>query len=233
VAAAAAQQLGPFCRGVETRFPFSRDPGAADMPMGDFVRLFGPGGAFDQFFAQALQGVVDTSQRVWRPISPDGGPSPVSVADVAQFQRAAAIRNAFFPTPLPGQAAAALRFELVPLSLDAGSSGAVLEVDGLKTPIATGGAAGRSVSMQWPSNGRVSLSFDGEPAAQAMVNDGSWAALRFVARGRLERGNVPDRMRLTLQQGARAAEFELRASSIVHPFGLSELAAFRCPQLKP
>ena len=233
VAAAAAQQLGPFCRGVETRFPFSRDPAAADMPMGDFVRLFGPGGAFDQFFAQALQGVVDTSQRVWRPISPDGGPAPVSVADVAQFQRAAVIRNAFFPTPLPGQAAAALRFDIVPLSLDAGASGAVLEVDGVKTPIAPGGAAGRAVQLHWPSNGRVGLSFDGEPAGQTLVSDGPWAALRFVARGRLQPGAVPDKMRLTLQQGARTAEFELRASSIVHPFGLSELAAFRCPQLKP
>jgi type VI secretion system protein ImpL len=233
VAAAAALQLGPFCRGVESRFPFSRDPAAADMPMGDFVRLFGPGGAFDQFFTQALQSVVDTSQRVWRPISPDGGPAPVSAADVAQFQRAAAIRNAFFPTPLPGQAAAALRFDLVPLSLDAGSSGAVLEVDGVKTAIAPGGAAGRAVQLHWPATGRVSLSFDGEPAAQALVNDGSWAALRFVARGRLQPGTVPDKMRLTLQQGARTAEFELRASSIVHPFGLTELAAFRCPQLKP
>jgi type VI secretion system protein ImpL len=203
------------------------------MPMGDFVRLFGPGGAFDQFFTQALQSVVDTSQRVWRPISPDGGPAPVSAADVAQFQRAAAIRNAFFPTPLPGQAAAALRFDLVPLSLDAGSSGAVLEVDGVKTAIAPGGAAGRAVQLHWPATGRVSLSFDGEPAAQALVNDGSWAALRFVARGRLQPGTVPDKMRLTLQQGARTAEFELRASSIVHPFGLTELAAFRCPQLKP
>jgi type VI secretion system protein ImpL len=233
VAAAAAQQLGPFCKGVEARFPFNRDPAAADMPMGDFVRLFGPGGAFDQFFSQSLQGLVDTSQRVWRPVTPDGAAAPISAADVAQFQRAAAIRNAFFPTPLPGQATAGLRFDLVAQSLDAGTSGAVLEVDGVKTPIAAGAAPGRVAAMHWPSNARVSLGFDGDPPSQALVNDGPWAAMRFIARGRLQATAVQDRMRLSIQNGARTAEFELRTSSIVHPFGLRELAEFRCPQLKP
>lgn len=233
VAAAAAQQLAPFCKGVETRFPFKRDAAAPDMPMDDFVRLFGPGGAFDQFFAQTLRGFVDTSQKPWKAVAVDGGPPPVSAADIAQFQRAAAIRDAFFPAPLPGQPSAALRFDLVPLGLDAAAKGAVLEVDGSKTPIAPGTAAGRSVVLQWPSKGSIALSFDGEPASSALVNDGAWAALRFVARGKLQAGTVPDRLRLSLQQGARTAEFELRTSSIVHPFALRELAEFRCPQLAP
>ena len=232
VAAAGAQQLGPFCRNVESRFPFNRDAAAADMPIGDFMRLFGPAGAFDQFFTQTLAALVDTSQKVWRPVSSDGGPAPVSATDVAQFQRAAAIRNAFFPAPLPGQAVGALNFDLVPLSLDPGG-GAVLEVDGAKMVIAPGAGGGRAVPLQWPSRGRISLSFDGEPAGQAQVNEGPWAALRFVARGRLSPGSVPDRLRLTLPHGSRAVEFELRTSSIVHPFGMRELAEFRCPQLKP
>ena len=231
VAAAAAQQLAPFCRGVDTRFPFKRDAGAPDMPMDDFLRLFGPGGALDQFFAQNLQSLVDTSQRPWRPIAADGGSPPVSPADIAQFQRAAVIRNAFFPASLPGQPSA-LRFELLPLPLEAGVRGAVLDVDGSKTAIAPGAAPARAVPLQWPSRGSISLSVDGETAAP-LANDGPWAALRFVARGRLVPTSVPDRLRLSLQQGARSVEFELRTSSIVHPFGLRELAEFRCPQLTP
>jgi type VI secretion system protein ImpL len=236
VAAAAAQQLAPFCKGVESRFPFKRDASAPDMPMDDFVRLFGPGGAFDQFFAQTLRGFVDTSQRPWKAVAVDGGPPAVSAADIAQFQRAAAIRDAFFPAPLPGQPSAALRFDLVPLGLDSAAKGAVLEVDGTKTAMApgtSGAAAGRSVVLQWPSKGSIVLSFDGEPATSVLANDGAWAALRFVARGKLQPGTVPDRLRLSVQQGARTAEFELRTSSIVHPFALRELAEFRCPQLAP
>jgi type VI secretion system protein ImpL len=233
VAAAAAQQLAPFCKGVEARFPFRRDAGAPDMPMDDFVRLFGPGGAFDQFFSQSLRSFVDTSQRPWRPVAADGGPPPVSPADIAQFQRAAAIRDAFFPAPLPGQPSGALRFDLVPLGLDAAARGAVLEVDGTKTVIAPGAGSARASQLQWPAKGNVSLSFDGEPPGTALNNDGPWAALRFIARGRLQPTSVPDRLRVSLQQGARSADFELRTGSIVHPFALRELAEFRCPQLTP
>jgi type VI secretion system protein ImpL len=233
VAAAAAQQLGPFCKGVEARFPFRRDAAAPDMPMDDFVRLFGPNGAFDQFFAQTLRSLVDTSQKPWRAVAADGGPPPVSAADIAQFQRAAAIRDAFFPAALPGQASNALRFDLVPLALDSSGRGAVLDVEGTKTVLSPGAAPGRAAQLQWPARGGVSLSFDGEPSASALVADGPWAALRFVARGKVVPTAVPERVRVTLQQGSRTADFELRASSIVHPFALRELAEFRCPQLAP
>jgi type VI secretion system protein ImpL len=233
VAAAAAQQLAPFCSGVETRFPFSQDPGAADMPMNDFVRLFGPGGAFEQFFAQNLRDFVDTSKRVWQPVSMAGGQSPISSSDVAQFQRAAVIRNAFFPAALPGQAAASLRFELVPLALDPGARSATLEADGVKTPLAASSMPGRAVALTWPARSAVILSFDGDEQAPPLANDGPWAALRFVARSRLQPTSVPDKLRLTMQSGSRAAEFELRTNSIVHPFGLRELADFRCPRLGP
>ena len=229
VAAAASQQLAPFCRGVEARFPFNREAGAADMPMDDFMRLFGPGGAFEQFFAQNLLPLVDTSQRIWRPAVVDGGPPAVSASDVAQFQRAAEIRNAFFPPPLPGQPSKALQFELVPLGTS-GNVAAVLEVDGAKAQMGPGAGQGRPVVLQWPSRGRVSLGFDGEPAP-AWVFDGPWAALRLIARGRLQPTGVPDKLRLSLQQGGRAVEFEVRTSSIVHPFGLPALAEFRCPRL--
>ena len=229
VAAAAGQQLAPFCRNLEARFPFNRSAQATDMPMDDFARLFGPGGALDQFFNQNLRELVDTSQRPWRPATVAGAPAAVAAADVLQFQRAATIRNAFFPTPVPGQAASGLRFELVPM----GGTGGTLVVDGVSTPIPAGSAPGRPVSLQWPARGSISLAFEGEPAANNWVHDGPWATLRFVARGRLQPTAVPDRLRLTAQQGTRTIEFELRTSSIVHPFGLADLADFRCPRLTP
>ncbi len=233
VAAAGAQQLAPFCRGVETRFPFRQDASAPDMPMDDFARLFGPGGVFDQLFAQTLRNHVDTRQKPWRTVAVEGSPSPVAAADIAQFQRAATIRDAFFPAPLPGQPPSALRFELLPLALNPAGRGATLEADGVKTVIAPGAAGARAVPLQWPSRGAVSLSFDGDAPGAGLLNDGPWAALRFVSRGRLAATNTQDRFRLSIQQGERSAEFELRTGSIVHPFMLRELAEFRCPKLAP
>ena len=229
IAAAAAQQLAPFCKQVETRFPFKRDPDAPDMPVDDFVRLFGPGGVFDQFFSQTIRNYVDTTQRPWRPVAADGLAPPVVPADILQFQRAAAIRDAFFP----GQAGGGLRFELMPLGLSAGARGAVLDVEGAKTAIVPGAVGARLVQMQWPSRGPVSIAFDPPSSIGSQQFDGAWASMKFIARGRLAPSRTPDRMRFTIQQGEHAAEFELRASSIVHPFMLRELAEFRCPQLSP
>jgi type VI secretion system protein ImpL len=158
-----------------------------------------------------------------------GGPAPISATDVAQFQRAAAIRNAFFPAPLPGQAASALQFELIPL----GGSGGTLVADGVSHPIAAGNRPGRPVTLQWPSRGSISVAFEGEPAASAWVLDGPWAALRLASRGRLQPTADANRLRLTLVQGGKALDFELRTRSVVHPFGMAELAEFRCPRLTP
>jgi type VI secretion system protein ImpL len=49
----------------------------------------------------------------------------------------------------------------------------------------------------------------------------------------LARGPSPDRLRLRVVQGDRSIDFELRAGSSQHPFGLAELAQFRCPSFAP
>ena len=42
-----------------------------------------------------------------------------------------------------------------------------------------------------------------------------------------------DPLRLRVTQGDRVIDFELRAGSTQHPFGLRELTEFRCPTLSP
>jgi type VI secretion system protein ImpL len=232
IAAAGAQALGPFCRGLETRFPFRRDPNAAEMPFDDFVRLFGPGGTFDQFFAQHLRNFVDTTQRPWRLVAADGLAPPISPADLMQFQRAAAIRDGFFPSGLVG-AAMGLRFELMPQGMDPGATGAVLEVESNRVNIARGAVGARPIPLIWPSRGGVSMTFEPAPLSGAPITfDGAWSSMKLVARGQLTQiGQASDRFRLRLVQGERSAEFELRASSVQNPFALRELAEFRCPAL--
>jgi type VI secretion system protein ImpL len=201
------------------------------MPYDDFVRLFGPGGTFDQFFAQHLRNFVDITQRPWRLVAADGLTPPISPADLMQFQRAAAIRDAFWPAGIAG-AAMGLRFELVPLGIDPGATAAVLEVEGNRAILAGEGASTRPIPMQWPARGGITLTFT-PSSAGPLATDGAWAAMRLVAAGRLVATRTGDRLRLTLRQGDNNAEFELRTSSIVHPFALRELQEFRCPTLAP
>ena len=232
IAAAGGAALAPFCRGLETRFPFRRTADAAEMPLDDFVRMFGPGGVFDQFFAQHLRNFVDITQRPWRLVAADGLAPPISPADLMQFQRAAAIRDGFFPSGLVG-AAMGLRFEILPQGMDPGATSAVLEVEGQRVNIVRGAVGARPIPMIWPSRGGMMLTFDPVPqTGQPVTTDGPWAALRFVSRGQLTQiGPAGDRFRLRMVQGERSVEFELRASSVQNPFALRELADFRCPAL--
>ncbi|MFT8247009.1 type VI secretion system membrane subunit TssM [Roseomonas sp. BN140053] len=235
IAAAGAQQVVPLCRAMEGRFPFRRD--GADIPLDDFNRLFAPGGQLDQFFAQNVRPYVDTSSNPWRPMATDGLQPPVTAADVQRFQQAQVIRDAFFP----GGAGGGLRFELVPQGLDAASTTASLELEGAKTEIPAAGTS-RPILVTWPARNNVTLSFDPPGSAPPLVFDGAWSTLR-LAMGRNStltglqgplRANTPrDRLRLTVVNGDRQAVFELRAGSSMNPFGLPELAQFRCPVLAP
>ncbi|MBC9208251.1 type VI secretion system membrane subunit TssM [Roseomonas aerophila] len=227
IAAVAQQQLAPLCRAVEGRFPLRRD--GADVPVDDFTRLFAPGGALDQFFAQNIRPYADTTQNPWRPMATDGLAPPVTAADLAQFQRAQAIRDAFFP----GIAGSGLRFELLPQGLDVASNSAVLEADGVRNELPpTGG--GRPVLLSWPARGNLTLTFEPAGSAGALTLDGGWSSLRLVMgrQSSLQR-LVGERYRVTVSHGDRGAIFELRAGSSVNPFNLAELARFRCPVLAP
>jgi type VI secretion system protein ImpL len=229
IAAAGAQQLAPLCRNIEQRFPFR--PTGPDMPVDDFARLFGPGGVFDQFFAGQIRPFVDTTQNPWRPVAAGGMAPPVIAADVQQFQRAQAIRDAFFP----GGAGLGLRFELVPTgAMDPGANAAVLEAEGLRNEIPRAGPF-RPIPLAWPARGNLTLTFDPPSAAGPLSFDGGWSGLRLVIRPQSTLQTTPqrERLRLNVVHGDRSIAFELRAGSVQHPFGLPELTQFRCPTLAP
>ncbi|MES2711155.1 MAG: type VI secretion system membrane subunit TssM [Pseudomonadota bacterium] len=227
-AAGAAGGLLPSCRAMEGRFPFRVD--GQEMPVDDFTRFFGPAGVLDQFFTQHVRQYVDTTQAAWRPVAASGLAPPINPADVQQFQRAANIRDAFFP----GVAAAGLRFEIVPQGMDPGAAGAVLEAEGLRTEIRRDGPS-RPLPLSWPSRTNSTLTFEPASSAGTLNFDGGWSALRLILRRQstLQATSDPTRLRVNVQHGDRSIVFELRAGSSKHPFGLRDLADFRCPTLSP
>lgn len=217
-----------LCRGIETRFPFRRQVNAPDMPVDDFIRLFAPGGVFDSFFTQHLRPYADTTQRPWRPVATDGLPPPISQQDLIQFQRAQAIREAFFPAGV----ANGFRFQLLPQGLSAGVTAATLEASGARVALNPGGG-GRPIDVQFPALHPITLTFDPASSAGELAYDGAWSTLKLVFLHRVTATPQPDRFRLMVERGDRRAEFILQAASSVNPFGLREMLEFRCPTFTP
>jgi type VI secretion system protein ImpL len=216
---------------VTGRFPFVRGS-SQETPLDDFAKLFAPGGLIDGFFNNQLKPYVDTRDKVWQPQMVDGVPAPVSPADIAQFQRAALIRDLFFA---PNSTTIAVRFDIMPVQLDTGASRVTLDFDGVAVDYAHGPT--RSTQITWPGPNHmtnVRLVFDPPPQGDTgvMAQTGPWAMFRLFALGTLQQAGSPERYTLTFSLGERSATFELRAGSVMNPFAPGVLQDFRCPQVR-
>jgi len=225
--ASGGASLSQLCSNIGEQFPFNRTPGAPDMPADDFIRLFAPGGMFDQFFTQHIRPFADTTQRPWTPVAAAGLPPPITAAELAVFERAAAIRSAFFPTGT----ANGFRFRLIPQALPAGVAAAILEAAGARNMLS--GEAGRPIDVSFPALHSISLHFDPASNQGELLYHGSWSSLKMVLLHRLEPTTAPDRFRLTVEHGNRRAEFMVQATSRLNPFGLNDMQQFRCPTFTP
>ncbi len=228
VKAAAAGEVGTFCKqAVDGRYPFARGQ-AREVPLGDFAKLFAPNGVIDGFAKTKLVGLVDMSGPVWKPIQLAEGVDAMPAAAIANFQRAATIRDAFFPG---GAANPVASLDVLLQRADDGVSEVQLTVDGQVASMKPGGNAGTRLS--WPSlspNSQIKLALvvAGKPATPPLEFDGPWALFRFVDAAKLE-GGTPERQSVSFVQGDKHVVFELRSGSVRNPMRLPELAQFRCP----
>ena len=218
---------GVLCPAVITaKYPFVANA-AADATLDEFTRLLGPGGAIDAFVNTQLKPYLDTTTRPWKLQAVEGQPAPVTAADLAQFQRAAAIRDLFFPG---GSARLQVRFDVIPGTLDAGIASARLELGGV-TIMATRDVAARPASLNWPGTssqlGTAHLAIASTPPLQ-IDTSGPWATFRLLSRARVSPSG--DRGALLFGEAGQQARFTLRATP--NPFNTPVLTDFRCPAVQ-
>ncbi len=216
---------------VNGHYPFVATS-ADDVSIADFARLFAPGAALDGFANTLLGRYVDTSAKTWRLISTDAASSPISAADVVQFQRATTIRDTYFAD---GETRPHFRLDITPVSADAATRRATLDLDG--TTIVYTGSAQRATQILWPTfslQPTMRLMFD-PPAAggEALEATGPWAMFRLFGRARMQpQPATPDHYTLTFQAGARQAVFDVRVPGGSNPLSLGLLQDFRCPSVR-
>jgi type VI secretion system protein ImpL len=195
------------------RYPFT--PGASsDVPLQDFTRLLGPGGAIDAFFNTQLKPYIDMTGKQWKPKAVDHVNPPVSPDSVAQFQRAAAIRDLYFPN---GSLQPLVRFDLTPTEAGSGT----LEYAGAKI-VAAAGTQARPAALTWPATTTARLTIAG---TQPLEAPGPWSLFRLIDQAQVTGSG--DRLVLQFGSGGQAARFDLRANP--NPFNSTLLREFRCP----
>jgi type VI secretion system protein ImpL len=220
-------QVVPLCDAAFNRYPLVANS-QSDVPVDDFASLLAPGGMMDQFFDKYLKTFVDKSARPWKWVSSDRIPAGLSPASLAEFERAAQIRDALFTAGKEIQ----VRFQLVPVSLDAQVGQITLDIAGQALTFSHGPP--EQASFTWPgAGGKTLVRWTMTPAngGQGTVvdRDGSWALLRMLDAAKITPSGQPDKFTISFSGAGGVATFQLIARSVNNPFTMSALRSFRCP----
>jgi type VI secretion system protein ImpL len=216
---------GP-CQQLANRYPLVR--GARDdIPLKEFGQLFGGGGYFDDFFRKQLQQYADTSQREWKWRQDNPVAKQMSAETLRQFQRAAQIKDAFFPT---NGNYPSINVTVTPPFLGADSV-AKLEINGV--PVTSSSQPNPPPALvPWPgAPGRtaVSLSAPGAQPSEQLPSpaNSQWALFRLLDKA--SKSARPNGISASWNLAARDVQFQFATGSLYNPFQLPALTEFKCP----
>jgi type VI secretion system protein ImpL len=227
ISEAMAQDVTATCQQIiANRYPFF-PKSERDVPMADFARLFAPGGAIEKFYAANLDPLVNRSGKTWV-WKPNPNPSRrLSDTTLRQFQQAAEIRDAFFPT---GGAVPNLSLEVKPLTLSSDAQTATLAINGANV-VAQQGAPFAATTVQWPGAGAgdasITMAPDIPDRKSSLERTGAWALLRLLDAGSsIQSGSS---LKVSFVVFGREVSYQFTSSSLVNPLSLPALRQFRCP----
>lgn len=228
-AAWASDVVRVYRQSLQGRYPLSAGS-ARDATLDDFGQFFGAGGAMDSYFRKYLQPHVDTSTPTWRWQPGAAQKLGINASALQAFQRAAAIRDAFFRA---GGTQPHVRFELKPVAMDASITQFQLDIDGQSIRYDHGPS--RLFALAWPNPGsvsavRLSVSPSRASGRSATTLDGPWSWFRLLDQSRLLPGRSPDRFNLQLDMDGAPIALELRAASAFNPFNRTVLSGFSLPE---
>lgn len=219
--------IGQFCRSaIAGRYPFAAQSNQ-DVAPNDFARMFAPGGLMDAFFQEHLMHQVDMSGGRWRFKPGIDGQAAANFRYLDAFQRAAVIRDVFFPA---GGNQPRIDMAFTPVQLDAELSQVLLDVDGQVLRYAHGPQVAMGVQWPGPRGGRqVSLEAQPQSEGSGMRATGAWALLRLLDKAQPVSGASAGAQRLSFALGGRQFVVDVVANSSKNPWRLAEMRGFSCP----
>ena len=211
-------------RTIAGRYPFAKGSRSDVLP-DDFGQIFGVGGQLDDFYQRRLASLVDTGVTPWafRPLS--DGTKPAGGAALADFQRAARIREAFFRA---GGKTPGFKVDLRVLEMSEGLSELVIDVDGQPLKFAAGSTAAHTLT--WPSPRIASqIKLSGAPGSAAKTFEGPWAFFRLIDQFEVQPSPQPERFVVVLNVDGKRAKMEVISGSALNPLRLRRDARLPMP----
>jgi type VI secretion system protein ImpL len=202
---------------IVSRFPFKRDA-TRDVALDDFGRMFAPRGLIDQFVSDQVLTSIDKSGNQWKWRANAPLAKLLSATALADFQRAAEIRDAYFAD---GATTPAFSVTVTPPT----TTGARMEID---TTVIAGRPNPASSPVRWPgsaSNHRAALTYEQSGRAPSNVErNGVWALHRLIDTGKMTEDGTA-----VFALGDRELRFRFESDSGLKALDLNKLRGFHCP----
>ena len=220
------QPIAEFCnRTIAGRYPFAQGAKSDVLP-DDFGQFFGVGGMLDDFYQRRLAGLVDIGVTPWayKPMA-DGSKPPGGGAALADFQRAAKIKEAYFRA---GGKQPGFKVDLRVTEMSDGMKDLTLDFDGTPLKFTAGNTAAQTVT--WPSPkvaAQIKLS---EGGGTPEVFEGPWALMRMFGKYEVQPSAQPERFTVVLNVDGKKAKLEVISASAINPLRMREMQTFRCPE---
>jgi type VI secretion system protein ImpL len=225
---------GPCGRLTANKYPLVRGAQTEIVPQ-DFGRLFGGNGLFDSFFKKNLEPYADLAQREWRWRKDNPVAKRLSDDTLRQFQRAALIKDAFFPTngnvPI-------ITLTVTPPMLAGTGLSAKLEISGVPITSSSQPGAPAPQQVQWTGStgGITAVSLGPDPpnpsVAPSRLLGGPagatpWALFRLLDRA--TKSSIPNGITASWSLLAHDVSFQMLTGTSVNPFNPAIFADFKCP----
>ena len=216
--------IADFCsRTISGRYPFAQGSKSDALP-DDFGQLFGVGGMLDEFYQRRLVSVVDIGITPWvyKPLV--DGSRPPGGAALAEFQKAARIKEAFFRN---GGKAPSFKIDMRITQMAEDMNGITLDIDGQALKFVAGNTAAQTVT--WPSSRVASQIKLNAGGGAVQLFEGPWALFRLLNNFEVQPSAQPERFTVILNLDGKKAKLEVISSSAINPLRMREMHTFRCP----
>ena len=220
-----AEVVRECSQAVNGRYPFTSS-GSMDVTMKDFGRIFGYTGAFDNFYKQNLQQLVDNGGSPWKWRADASGEAVGLGAGVLrQFELAQQIRETFFKN---GSQFPELNFTITFNTLYQAATSVRLEIDGQNLSYRF--EAPRAIPVKWPGNSGMAVVTFEERGGNKPHTDfkGDWALFHLIDSGQRRAAESPEKSLLKLQKDLHWTEITIDAGSVRTPFGNRNWQNFTC-----
>lgn len=217
--------LGRVCRTtLAGRYPFTDSQ--KEVKLADFERFFAVDGLADEYYKKHLADKVDASSKPWRY---KGGMQGDDTGDLAVFEQAAAIRNAFFQGD--GRKML-LNLGLSVPYMDPTVTQLNMNFDGEQVNYIHGPVA--PVALSWPGSrlgARITISATprSDSGSSTMMFTGPWALFRWLEDARKIIATSTGETVLVYSLGKRRAEIEITGLTFDDELAVDLLRDFRCP----